>query len=80
MNPLTVIPAKYRQYVYLAYTLAVVVAGALAVAGVNTGKTNDVLAYLGAALGLTAASNVKPRAAKQPQHPGQQPNPFDVGH
>lgn len=57
MNPLTLIPAKYRKYAYAAYALSVIVAGALAIAGVQTGKTTDVLAYVGAALGLTAASN-----------------------
>jgi hypothetical protein len=57
VNPLTLIPAKYRKYAYAAYALAVVVAGALAIAGVDTGKATDVLAYVGAALGLTAASN-----------------------
>ena len=58
MNPLTnVIPTKYRQYVYAAFTLAGVVVGALNIAGVNTGAAVEVLAYLGVALGATAASN-----------------------
>lgn len=59
MNPLSQIPPKVRQYVYLAFTVAGIALGALAVAGVDTGKAGDVLAYLGAALGITAASNVK---------------------
>ena len=58
MNPLTdILPAKVRKYVYAVYALAGVVVGALAVAGVEVGKAPDVLAYLGIALGLTAASN-----------------------
>ena len=57
-NPLTYLPAKYRRVAYGLYALAVVVVGALAVAGVGTGKALDVLAYLGVALGITAASNV----------------------
>jgi hypothetical protein len=58
-----IIPAKYRKVVYGLYAVAVVVAGALAVAGVDTGKTNDVLAYLGGALGVVAAANTAPKAA-----------------
>lgn len=58
MNPLTLIPARYRKYAYAGYALAVIAVGALAIAGVETGKATDVLAYIGAALGLTAASNV----------------------
>lgn len=52
-----IIPAKYRQIVYSLYAIAVVVTGALAVAGVDTGKAPDVLAYLGGALGFVAAAN-----------------------
>ena len=78
MNPLTLIPAKYRKYAYAAYALAVIVAGALAVAGVDTGKTTDVLAYIGAALGLTAASNVE-TSAKPLRSPGSE-RPFGEGH
>ena len=57
-NPLTnIIPAQYRKYVYAAYALAGLVVGALAIAGVNVGAAPEVLAYVGAALGLVAASN-----------------------
>lgn len=58
MNPLTdIIPARFRQYIYAAFALAGIVVGALAVAGVDVGKAPDVIAYLGIALGLTAAAN-----------------------
>lgn len=61
MNVLVdIIPAAYRKYVYAAFTLAGIICGALAIAGVDVGKTPDVLAYLGAALGLIAASNTDP--------------------
>lgn len=56
-NPLKYLPAKYRKVAYGLYATAAVTAGALLVAGVNIGKTPDVLVYLGAALGITAASN-----------------------
>lgn len=62
---LTALPAKVRLYVYSTYALAVFIAGGLAVAHVETGATNDILTYVGGALGLVAASNValpeKPR-------------------
>ena len=59
-NPLTgVLPTKVRKYLYAAYALAGVVLGALQLAEVNTGKTPEVLAYIGIALGATAASNVR---------------------
>lgn len=59
MNILTdIIPASARKYLYALYTLAIVVTGALAVAGVDVHKAPDVLAYVGGALGLVAASNV----------------------
>lgn len=58
MSPLTdVLPAVWRKRMYLLFALAGVVVGALTVAGVEVGKAPDVLAYLGVALGLTAASN-----------------------
>lgn len=58
MNLLTdIIPATGRKYVYALYALAGVIVGALAIAGVDVGKAPDVIAYLGIALGLTAASN-----------------------
>lgn len=59
-----IIPAKYRKIVYGLYAVAVVVAGALAVAGVDTGKAPDVLAYLGGALGVVAAANTAPSPPK----------------
>lgn len=64
MNPLQdVLTPKIRAFLYAAYALAGLVLGALSVAGVDTGKTAAVLAYVGVALGLTAASNVtKPKA------------------
>lgn len=61
MNPLVdVLTPQIRKYLYAALFLAGVVLGALKIAGVDTGATADVLAFVGAALGLTAASNVKP--------------------
>lgn len=68
-----ILPAKYRQIVYRLYAAAAVIAGALAVAGVDTGKTPDVLAYLGGALGFVAAANVapaKPRGEDGAVEPG----------
>jgi len=57
-NPLTdIIPAKARKYIYALFALAGVIIGALAIAGVDVGKAPDVLAYIGIALGFTAASN-----------------------
>lgn len=68
-NPLTdILSPKIRQYLYAAYAVAGIVFGALTVAGVNTGKAADVLAYLAVALGATAASNVKPEV--KPYHEG----------
>lgn len=58
MNPLQAIPAKARKVLYAALTLAGVACGAVNIAGVDTGKTVDVLAYLGTAFGLIAVSNV----------------------
>lgn len=57
MNVLQNIPVKVRRWVYSLYSLAGVVVGALAVADVQVGKAPDVLAYLGVALGITAATN-----------------------
>ena len=60
MNPLTgLLPTKVRKYLYAAYALAGIILGALQVAEVNTGKAPEVLAYIGAALGGLAASNVR---------------------
>lgn len=55
-----ILPAKYRKAIYSLYAIAVVIAGALAVGGVDTGTTPDVLAYLGGALGVVAAANAGP--------------------
>jgi hypothetical protein len=61
MNPLSnILPAIWRKRLYALYALAGIVVGALAIAGLNVGKVPDVLAYLGVALGLTAASNTAP--------------------
>lgn len=61
-NPLTdILPPAARKYLYALYFVAVVVVGALAVAEVSVGKAPDVLAYLGGALGLVAASNTPAR-------------------
>ena len=58
MNPLTeIVPARYRKYLYAAYALAGIIVGVLAVAGVDVRTAPEVLAYLGVALGITAASN-----------------------
>lgn len=57
MNVLQNIPVKVRRWVYSLYSLAGVAVGALAVADVQVGKAPDVLAYLGVALGITAATN-----------------------
>jgi hypothetical protein len=57
-NPLVdIIPAGARKYVYALYALAGVVVGALAVGGVEVGTAPEVLAFIGTALGLVAASN-----------------------
>lgn len=62
MNPLQdILTPAIRKYLYAAYGLAGLALGVLTIAGVSTGKTAEVLAYLGVALGLTAASNVKPK-------------------
>lgn len=58
-SPLTdILTPTLRKYLYAAFALAGIVIGALAIAGVDVGKAPDVLAYVGIALGLTAASNV----------------------
>lgn len=59
-NPLTgVLPTKVRKYLYAAYALAGLVLACLQIAAVNTGKAPEVLAYIGAALGAVAGSNVR---------------------
>lgn len=57
-SPLTnVVPAKARRYVYLAYVLAVAVAGGLAASGVDVGIVPQILVAVGGALGLVAHQN-----------------------
>jgi hypothetical protein len=64
VNPLEdILTPQVRKYLYAIYALAGLVLGALTIADVNTGKTSDILAYIGVALGLTAASNVKKKGA-----------------
>lgn len=66
MNILTQIPAAYRRVLYLTYAVTLVLVGATQVifASLENGQPAwltaaiNVLAYLGGALGLTAASNV----------------------
>lgn len=67
MNPLTMIPALYRKYLYLGYFLVGVAFGAIQVGFAAVPDTAQpawltvalvVYAYLGTALGITAASNV----------------------
>lgn len=68
-NPLTdVLTPTIRKYLYAALFLAGVVLGALKILGHDVGDYPEVLAYIGAALGLTAASNVTPSDA--PEVPG----------
>ena len=72
MNPLTNIPAKYRLWIYSVFSLVGVVIGALDVAHVDSigswplDTVKDVYAYLGLALGLTAASNVTRQDVPKP--------------
>lgn len=72
MNPLTKIPARYRLWIYGAYFLIGVFLGACQVAGVvylfwaDTTVWLNVYAYVGLALGLTAASNVTPADTPPP--------------
>ncbi len=73
-NFLTLIPAKYRLYIYAAYALAGVLFGAMDV-GFEAASVPDplwhtvsvkVYTYLGIALALTAASNVTPNSDPPP--------------
>ena len=64
MNPLTgIVSPTVRRYIYAAYALLGVALGACQVAGVvylfwaDTTVWLNVYAYVGTALGLTAASN-----------------------
>jgi hypothetical protein len=65
------IPNKYLQYAHAAYAVAVVVVGALNVAEVHTGKALDVLAYVGAALGLGTAAAITTGPTKTDPAPNQ---------
>jgi hypothetical protein len=57
-NPLTdVLTPGVRKALYALLFLAGIVLGALKIADVDTGAAADVIAYVAAALGLTAASN-----------------------
>lgn len=63
MTPLTdVLPPIIRKSLYVAYAIAGIIVGALAVAGVDVGKAPDVLAYLAIPIGGLAASNTPPPA------------------
>lgn len=70
MNPLTYIPATVRQYVYVGYAVTGVLIGATqagylaaqAAQPVALTVALGVYAYLGIALGFTAASNVHAEA------------------
>lgn len=67
MNPLTLIPDQVRKGIYVAYTAVGVAIGAVQVGYVAVNATQPdaltialaVYAYIGVALGLTAASNVQ---------------------
>lgn len=64
MNPLQQIPPAVRKWLYLAYAIVGLVLGGFQVAGqdtiadVSVIKCLAVLAYVGTALGFTAASNL----------------------
>lgn len=78
MNPLTnILTPKLRGYLYAAYALAGIILGALTIADVHTGKTADVLAYIGVALGATAASNASPTPVAG-KHQAEQAGAVDV--
>lgn len=67
MNPLTLIPDHVRQIIYVAYSTVGVLIGAVQVGYVAVNAAQPaaltialaVYAYVGIALGLTAASNVQ---------------------
>jgi hypothetical protein len=65
MNPFTIIteylqkiPRKVRQGIYLAFALCVVAEFILEeIAGIDTGKTDEILLYIGGYLGIQAGAN-----------------------
>ena len=57
-NPLTSLPPRVRQGLYLLYALAGVALAVLPIYDVDVAREAQVLVILGAAFGLTAASNV----------------------
>ena len=66
MNPLNIltealqsIPAKWRKALLVVWALVVVAVGGAQILDLDTGKTNDVLLYLGLYLGVQSAANVK---------------------
>lgn len=77
MNPLVgALTPQLRKWLYALYALAGLVVGVLAAADVDVQKAPDVLAYLGVALGLTAASNVP---TPDTDEPGGDPEGGEVG-
>lgn len=52
------LPTKLRHALYWAFALAGVVLGVCQILEVDTGKTAEVLAYLGIVIGSLAGSNV----------------------
>ena len=68
MNPLVgLFSPLVRKWLYIIYSLAGVIVGALAVLDVDVQKAPDLLAYLGTALGLVAASNVPTPDTDEPR-------------
>lgn len=74
MNPFTLLPALYRQYVYVGYVSVLLILGSIDVglgaAGVADPVwftvTGEVVKYLGAPIGALAASNVGPEDRPKP--------------
>lgn len=57
-NALQSIPPIIRKVLLVVWALAVVGVGVAQIVGLDTGKTNDVLLYLGLYLGVQSAANV----------------------
>lgn len=55
---LTEIPPRVRKRIYQGFSVAGVVVQALNIGGIDLGTIPDVVAFLGIAIGLTAATNV----------------------